>query len=253
MKRLIIPTRHSRGFTLVELLVVIGIIALLISILLPALQAARRAAQQVACLSQMRQVGIAVLDYANTNNGHFPLLYATAPAPAQSGVWNNWISMVVNPKIYNPAGEQTPPDFARNLFRCPSYLTATGNPKVERTYVINTSEAGNDSYPWQGIPGMKMNQVKNASQKAMIFDIWYIIPNVPLPLFKVDTVIWSAYYDSLFSVDDASFKKAPHSTKDRYSTNIAFCDGHCENVAYVRSATDGGGWVLPESMMYPDK
>jgi prepilin-type N-terminal cleavage/methylation domain-containing protein/prepilin-type processing-associated H-X9-DG protein len=60
------------GFTLVELLVVIGIIAVLISILLPSLNKAREAANSVSCLSNLRQVGLSVQLYANQNKGVIP-------------------------------------------------------------------------------------------------------------------------------------------------------------------------------------
>ncbi len=65
-----LPRRH--GFTLIELLVVISIIALLVSILLPALGNARDAAKNMLCLSNMRQIGIAATGY-ELDNGRLPV------------------------------------------------------------------------------------------------------------------------------------------------------------------------------------
>src|SRR5947208_16933729 len=67
------PRRRSGAFTLVELLVVIGIIAVLIGVLLPALNRAREHAYSVQCLSNLRQIGIAAQMYAQQNHGQLPL------------------------------------------------------------------------------------------------------------------------------------------------------------------------------------
>lgn len=69
----------SSGFTLIELLVVISIISLLIAILLPALKSAREAAYAVQCLSNQRQIGVGMYNYAVDNKDHTPPHYYSPP------------------------------------------------------------------------------------------------------------------------------------------------------------------------------
>jgi prepilin-type N-terminal cleavage/methylation domain-containing protein len=108
--------RIARGFTLVELLVVIAIIAILIGILMPSLSRAQQSAQSAVCLSNLRQIGLATLAYADDNDGWlFPTgmgwdaqhVYYDSTLGLE--VYNVWTTKVFT--SWNPAVMLCPCDF----------------------------------------------------------------------------------------------------------------------------------------------
>lgn len=107
---------RRRGFTLVELLVVIGIIALLVSILLPSLNRARQYANLIQCQSNLRQMGIAVRMYATENQDYVPW----GDAPGIPGAMSDG-SVGTGTNIYYSKWQETLSAFLTNSDRTEDY------------------------------------------------------------------------------------------------------------------------------------
>jgi prepilin-type N-terminal cleavage/methylation domain-containing protein/prepilin-type processing-associated H-X9-DG protein len=118
--------RHRTGFTLIELLVVIAIIAILAAILFPVFAKAREKAKQTQCLSNMKQLGLAMMMYGTDYDDRLPIstyTYASTPVPPCLSTTEGWH------KCYNWMYCIQPYIRNRGLFRCPSWSTM-------QTYIV---------------------------------------------------------------------------------------------------------------------
>ena len=122
---------NTSKFTLIELLVVIAIIAILASMLLPALSKARMAAQSIKCTSNLKQLGVACVLFENDEE-HLPYAVIRLPtnSPAGGGIFRMWYEYLL---VYSGGTDMFQPDFFSSnqqmpgIFMCPAY-TPVKNP-----------------------------------------------------------------------------------------------------------------------------
>lgn len=140
------PTRRRQGpgFTLVELLVVLGIIAVLVSILMPVIAAAQRKSRIAACAGQLYNVGAAIAMYRNENRGRFPLAPSLPSVnPFSLPTFMDCLDTYVgsNRKVFRcPADEKLFLEEGTSFF----YYAELGERKVEDTFLCKVLKSVNN-------------------------------------------------------------------------------------------------------------
>ncbi len=192
--------RSRPAFTLVELLVVIGIIALLISILLPSLARARRAAQSAKCLSNLHQIGILMSMYSVSNKSSLPYGYWSGVFPisaagsgyngAKASDWTTLLAAQLSGKLYASEYANTQQSTStsqsaggRGIFVCPTATQETTYPNILTDYSCTPRlmpEVGQqDGDPRDGGWGAnpttywkvwKLSAIRRSQEVALIFD-----------------------------------------------------------------------------------
>ncbi|MBN2642080.1 MAG: type II secretion system protein [Victivallales bacterium] len=199
----------KRIFTLVELLVVIAVIAILASMLLPALNKARNKGKQISCMNGIRQLGLAALNYTSDYEGYIPPLYPNPPGKPRS--WND----ILQKNNYV--------DYS--WFTCPAMTQKTSWPLYPH-YGINTSlyslSSNNSNY--SNTISYKLDMASRASKKMFIMDSYRNLSdgtaNLDSGFFRINFM--NAYLTSTFYGKPAG--------RHMKICNVLFLDGHSEAI-----------------------
>jgi len=178
-------SHQKRAFTLVELLVVIGIIALLVSILLPSLNAARKEAKLVKCLANLHSIGEAIAMYTGQSKGTLPYGYwngavpvTAAPDPTRATDWAILLSSTLG-KGNGSYVTQNGSDNSRfqGMFTCPEAQfepLSTGTRKLHYTAHPRLMPDLSNSDGYRGwtttLRPYKVGSIRRSSEIALIFD-----------------------------------------------------------------------------------
>jgi prepilin-type N-terminal cleavage/methylation domain-containing protein/prepilin-type processing-associated H-X9-DG protein len=234
------------AFTLVELLVVIAILGLLAAILLPVFARVKESGRRSVCVSNLKQIGLALSQYTQDYDDRYPTLYFTWP---DFDLRNTWL--LCQPYIKNEQIFYCPSDEAATDCLSDSGCTSTGK---EISYGFNMGPVYHENV------GESMGGISGEFGKYELDGgIWYgyyigaALPDVKLPS---QTFLASDAYDGLFhSMDPTAYfhgeiPRTQSAFRHQNWRSVLFADGHAKSVQWLAGINDndnpinGGGSVM---------
>lgn len=233
-------SRAHRAFSLVELLVVVAIIGTLVALLLPAVQAARASARRTHCASNMRQVGIAVHQFANAHDGRFPLMaYHNAQQSTKTEEQKSWIATLAPYMEDVDEIRLCPDDLARAERLTDTATSYAMNGYLRKAEWIDTA----------GLPPPVVEQIR-ANSRGLVDELYKLQQShATIVLFEGVAARLSIHYDHVhsylwFSEQNLASRDAPdyailtavqnEVAIDRHHGGVAnylYADGHVTSIS----------------------
>ena len=253
------PAHRTRAFTLVELLVVIGIIAVLVGILMPALIGARKSAQGTQCQSNLRQIGMAMRLYLDGNKGKFPAFHPNGGIWRDPGSGNMLLEsdgraywgVVYLPfllknnaeydrQVSNGSGATAGMAWARSLWQCPASAVTDLDPGYSENYVSDHGA----TYGLNALISYRNTaRVRNASEMILCHDTWehllegnaggdWLMAYSVIVVHPTNGVALQKQAGNLLQYMGQSYEKVMRQEYYRHKrqSNVLWLDGHVSSI-----------------------